>query len=210
MPSQDDSLPTRASLLERVKDSLDERSWEEFHRLYGPLVRRFALKAGLTEAEAEDVVQETMSGAARHLPEFRYEPQRCSFKTWLMNLARWRVTDQFRKRLPGLSGGGPGTAWGEGSRTATIERVADPAGQELERVWEGEWHAALLGKAIERVKGRVNLKQWQMFDLYVLKEWSAGEVAKALQVSRARVYLNKHRVGSLVARELRHLEHPES
>jgi RNA polymerase sigma-70 factor (ECF subfamily) len=210
MPSKEDSYPTRASLLERVKDSRDERSWEEFHGLYGPLVRRFALKAGLTEAEAEDVVQETMSGAAQHLPGFRYEPQRCSFKTWLMNLARWRVTDQFRKRLAGISSPGSGTPLGDGSRTPTMERVADPAGEELERVWEGEWRAALLGKALERVKGRVNLKQWQMFDLYVLKEWSAGEVASALHVSRARVYLNKHRVGNLVTRELRRLEDPGS
>ena len=39
-----------------------------------PNVRGFALKAGLTETEADEVVQETTIAVARHVPEFRYDP----------------------------------------------------------------------------------------------------------------------------------------
>ena len=193
MEPKDDSYPTRASLLARMKDPEDHRSWEEFQGLYGPLIRGFALKAGLTEDEAEEVVQETLAAVARHLPDFRYDPARCSFKTWLLNLSRWRVTDQLRERLPRSSRPASADGSDEGTRTATIERVADPAGGELERLWDREWETALLPKALARVKERVNLKAWQIFDLYVLKEWAPGEVAKALGVSTARVYLTKHR-----------------
>jgi DNA-directed RNA polymerase specialized sigma24 family protein len=47
------------------------------------------------------------------------------------------------------------------------------------------------------VKARVDLKQWQIFDLYALKEWSVRDVAKALGVSTGRVYLAKHRISAL-------------
>src|SRR6266516_1193375 len=128
-----DSYPTRPSLLARLKDTDDQQSWQEFNDLYGKLIFGFAIKAGLTESEAQEVVQETLIAAAKNLPEFRYDPKVCSFKTWLLNLSNWRVKDQLRKRVPAAPKRTPsdeGTA-----RTATIERVADPAGAELEAVW---------------------------------------------------------------------------
>ncbi|HEY5915210.1 MAG TPA: sigma-70 family RNA polymerase sigma factor, partial [Verrucomicrobiae bacterium] len=81
-----------------------------------------------------------------------------------------------------------------------------PAGAELESLWDGEWRATLLQKALERAKGQVKLKQWQIFDLYALKEWKPGEVARALGVSVGRVYLTKHRVGRLLKKAIRKLE----
>ncbi len=206
MQPKDESYPTRASLLERLKDTADQRSWEEFCGIYGRLIRGFALKAGLSEEEADEVVQETLAAAAQHLPEFRYDPGKCSFKTWLLNLSRWRVTDQLRKRLPLAPRPAPNEASEDQTRTATIERVADPAGIELERIWDGEWRETLLQRALERVKERVASRQWQIFDLYALKAWKPGEVARALGVSIGRVYLTKHRVGAVLAKELRRLE----
>jgi len=38
----------------------------------------------------------------------------------------------------------------------------------------------LLQAAVERVKARFSAKQFQIFDFIVLKQWSAGEVAKSL------------------------------
>jgi RNA polymerase sigma factor (sigma-70 family) len=206
MQPKDDSYPTRPSLLERLKDTADQRSWEEFNEIYGPLIRGFALKAGCTETEADEVTQETMAAVVEHLPEFRYDPKRCSFKTWLLNLSRWRVTDQFRKRLPVARRPASSDASEAGTRTATIERIPDPAGIELEQLWDGEWRATLLEKASARVKAQVDLKQWQIFDLYTLKEWKPREVARALGVSLGRVYLTKHRVGARLKKELRNLE----
>jgi len=206
MQPKDDSYPTRASLLERLKATDDRQSWEEFYGLYGRLIRGFALKAGLTEEEADEVVQETSAAVAQHLPEFRYDPKRCSFKTWLLNLSQWRVTDQLRKRLPTVARPASDAVSEEGTRTATMERVPDPSGAELERLWDGEWRGTLLEKACERVKEQVESKQWQIFDLYVLKEWKPGEVARALGVNLGRVYLTKHRVAKLLKVEVERLE----
>jgi DNA-directed RNA polymerase specialized sigma24 family protein len=43
-------------------------------------------------------------------------------------------------------------------------------------------------------------------DLYTLKEWKPREVARALGVNVGRVYLTKHRVGTLLKAEVRRLE----
>ena len=165
-----------------------------------------SLPRGLTEEEAKEVVQETLIAASKNLPEFRYDRRICSFKTWLLNLSDWRVKDQLRKRQAPASPKPTGRERGEqddGTRTATIERVADPAGDQLEAIWDREWKMTIWEAALGRVKVQLDLKQWQMFDLYVLKEWPVREVAKALGVSVGRVYLAKHRVSSLVKREVK-------
>lgn len=59
--------------------------------------------------------------------------------------------------------------------------------------------------ALGRLKAQVDLKQWQIFDLYELKEWPVREVAQALGVSAGRVYLAKHRVSALVKREMKRI-----
>jgi RNA polymerase sigma factor (sigma-70 family) len=205
---KDDSYATRSSLLHRVKDTTDQQSWQEFNDLYSKLILGFALKAGLTEDEAKEVVQDTLIAAAKNLPEFRYNPKVCSFKTWLLNLSNWRVKDQLRKRQAPAAPQQSGRTGGDhddGTRTATIERVADPAGDELEAIWDKEWKLTLWDAALGRVKAQLDLKQWQIFDLYVLKEWPVREVAQALGVSIGRVYLAKHRVSGLVRREIKRI-----
>ncbi len=207
--AEDDSYATRSSLLRRVKDPEDEPSWEEFNDQYGKLIFRFAIKAGLTEDEAQEVVQETMIAAAKHLPEFRYDPKVCSFKTWLLNFSAWRVQDQVRKRRapstppPHAPRGRPED---DTAGTATVERIPQPASGEFEALWDREWRTTLMDAAVARVKPMCPVKQWQIFDLYVLQEWSVREVTATLGVSAGRVYLAKHRVSALLRKELKRLE----
>ncbi len=200
----DDSYPTRPSLLVRLKDTGDKAAWQEFNDVYGPLIFRFALKAGLSEAEAQDVVQDTLIAASKNLKGFQYRPEVCSFKTWLLNLSRWRVIDQLRRRAPASARVGRRDETSMG--TATVDRVPDPAGDELDRLWEEEWHGTLREMALKEVRRKVDASQWQIFDLYALKGWSAGQVARALGVNVGRVYLAKHRVSTLLKKAIRRLE----
>src|SRR5438128_4008238 len=94
-----DSIPTRQSLLARLKDLSDQASWREFFDTYWRLIHATALKAGLTESEAEEVVQEVMITAAKKLPVFTYDPAKDSLKGWLLAVTRWKVADQFRKNV---------------------------------------------------------------------------------------------------------------
>jgi RNA polymerase sigma-70 factor (ECF subfamily) len=207
--AKDDSYPTRPSLLRRLKDTQDHQSWQEFSDIYSRLIQGFAIKAGLTEDEAREVVQDTLISTAKHLPGFEYDPKVCAFKTWLLNLSNWRIKDQLRKRrsFPILvSTRQSHTSANESSRTLPSEGLQDPAGPELEALWDQEWRTALLEAALARVKDQIDIQHWQVFDLYALKNWAVKDVARALSLSAGRVYLIKHRVSQLVKREVRRLE----
>src|SRR6185295_19341664 len=93
-------IPTRQSLLSRLKDWGDQESWKEFFDTYWKLIYSAALKSGLTDAEAQDVVQETVLSVAKKMPDFTYDPAVGSFKRWLLQLTGWRIYRQLQKRLP--------------------------------------------------------------------------------------------------------------
>ena len=97
--SKDELIPTRQSLLSRLKNWEDTTSWQVFFDTYWRLIYGVARKAGLNDAEAQDVVQETVLSVAKQMPELKYNPKLGSFKSWLMQLTRWRITDQLRKKL---------------------------------------------------------------------------------------------------------------
>src|SRR6267142_3978422 len=101
MPAQpSNSILTRATLLARLGNLQDQASWQEFFDIYWRLIYGVARQAGMTDVEAQDVVQETMVSVAKHMPTFKYDPAIGSFKAWLLNLTRWRIADQLRKRGP--------------------------------------------------------------------------------------------------------------
>src|SRR6516225_7906897 len=96
--THDEAIPTRASLLERLKDLGDQSSWNAFHELYHDLIFSVARRAGLNESEAREVVQETLISVAKKMPGFTYDPAKDSFKGWLLTVVRWRIRDQLAKR----------------------------------------------------------------------------------------------------------------
>jgi len=204
LPQTEELIPTRDTLLSRLKDWGDDESWRDFFNTYWKLVYGVALKAGLTEQEAQDVVQETVITVARRIPEFNYNPAVCSFKTWLLNLTRWRIVDQLRKRPRNRAAHRihPDST----ARTSTVENVADPAVLNLGAIWDEEWEQQLLDAAIQRVKRKVNPEHYQIFHLCVFKEWPVEKVARELGVSAPRIYLAKHRIAGLLKKEVKTLE----
>jgi RNA polymerase sigma factor (sigma-70 family) len=198
-----DTLPTRRSLLSRLKNWEDQESWADFFETYWRLIYGFAVKTGLSDAEAQDVVQETVVSVARRMRDFEYDPAVGSFKSWLLLITRRRIADYHRKRRREPHGGGEES---DADGPVAVEQIADRAPAELEALWEAEWQRNLLEAAIRRVRSRVDPRQFQIFDCYVLKEWSPKEVTRALGVSVGQVYLAKHRVSALVKQEAERIE----
>jgi len=199
----DDFIPTRHSLLSRLKDWGDQESWRDFFDTYWKLIYGVAIKEGLSGVEAQEVVQETVIAVAKKIPEFKTVPAFGSFKAWLLHLTRWRIADQFRKRQ--RQGRVPKHRSDKTSTTSTIGKIPDPAGFELEHIWDDEWEKNLIDTAIEKVKRQSNPRHYQMFYLHVIKKQSVLRVAKSLGVSAAQVYLVKHRIGRRIKREIKQL-----
>ena len=199
-PAVDEFLPTRNSLLSRLRDWEDQESWRAFFDTYWRFLRNIAIRSGLSDDDARDVVQETVIAVAKGVREGRFQPtEGGSFKAWLQLIVRRRVSDHFRRaraRPPTHASRDDLTA-----STGTVERIPDPAGQVVDEIWDEEWARNVADAAIAEVKQRVGAKQFQMFDLYALKAWPVRDVAKTLHVSIAQVYLAKHRVTRLIRQE---------
>lgn len=193
---------TRRSLILRLQDWKDQRSWDEFYRTYWRLIYSVAMQAGLREQEAWDVVQETILAIAKQSRRGAYDPSRGSFKMWLWHVTRWRINDQFRLR-------GKDTANIQNDEPGNIESLSnmpDVEGETFERIWEREWQMNLAKAAMERVKMKVSPRQFQLFDYNVIQGMSAREVRSKLGVSIAQVYLAKHRIGAMLRKEMEMLK----
>ena len=200
--TDEEHLSTRASLIHRLKDWQDESSWRDFFNVYWKLIYGVARKAGLTDAESQDVVQETLISVAKHMPAFKYDPSIGSFRAWLLNMTRWRIVNQFRKRQPlveRLSGSQ------RSSRTDTIEAAPDVS-IDLDAEWQLEWETNLMDAAMENLRRRIEPQRLQIFDFYVNKEWPPEKVADRFNVSIDLVYQVKHRVTDAIRAEVNRLE----
>jgi RNA polymerase sigma factor (sigma-70 family) len=198
---REELLPTRSSLLDRLRNWEDQASWREFFNNYWKFIYSMAIRSGLSDQEAEDVVQETVLSLAKKMPQFVYDPAVCSFKGWLMHVTRLRILDQLRRRKPAFQQTPAGDR--DSRRTPTVERVPDPAsGGELDATWDDEWERNLVDAAMERVKLRVKPEHYQIFYLSAVKGLGTREVARMLHVNVGQVYLVRHRLAKDVKREV--------
>jgi RNA polymerase sigma-70 factor (ECF subfamily) len=202
----DDVIATRHSLLNRLKNLDDQQSWQDFYNTYWRLIYGAAIQAGLSDAEAQDVVQETVITVARTIKDFKVGAQFGSFKAWLLHTTRWRIADQLRKRPPDRGRSLEPPPKEETPRTPTEERVPDPASLNLEAVWDQQWRQNLVDLALEKVKARTDPAVFQMFDLHVCHQWPAHKVAHKLGVTLGQVYFAKYKIAASIRKEIKRLE----
>jgi RNA polymerase sigma-70 factor (ECF subfamily) len=198
----DELIPTRATLLHRLKNWQDNPSWQDFFDTYWKLIYDIATKAGLNVDEAKDVVQETMISVAKQMPDFEYD-RAGSFKTWLFKLTRWRIADQLRKRQGSSA---DDLADDIDADTKLKDKIEDPTSESLNALWDAEWEKHLLDAAMEKVKRRIDPEKYQIFDFYVNKEWPPAKIAESFNIPVSQVYLAKHRVSEMIAEEIKKLE----
>jgi RNA polymerase sigma-70 factor (ECF subfamily) len=207
--NEPDPIPTRWSLLSRLKSWDDQESWREFFDIYWSLLYSVSLRAGLTDAEAQDVVQETIIAVARRMKDFKANAAAGSFKGWLLHTTRWKIADQLRKRRaePGAKAENRRPVGDEDThRTATVERIPDPASLVQDSLWDEQWEQNLRTAAIESVKRQVDPLEYQIFDLCVMRGSPPKTVATKLGVKLWKVYLAQKKVAGLLLKEARRIE----
>jgi RNA polymerase sigma-70 factor (ECF subfamily) len=202
-PGTDSLLPTRQSLLSRLRDWQDHDGWRQFFEMYWRLIYNVARKAGLSDLEAQEVVQNTFIYLCRRMPRFRYDRKRGSFKSWLRVVTRSRINvycrtekagQKFtRESLPEQGDDGP-----EG-----MDNWPDPAAEALDELWQREWEENLVSTAFRRLRAKVSAQQLLIFRLATFNELPLRQVSRKLGVNLAQVYLARHRVGKLFKAEVR-------
>jgi len=203
-PAKTDTLPTRISLIDRLRNPEDNRSWAEFVSRYQERVVNVARGRGLAEHHARDVAQEVFKRVAVSIVNYKPTPVAGSFRSWLFKLTRWRAADEIRSLGPFHSKSVSNTSAHSdscgGDRTATIERI--PAPSEAQDAIEIESRQFLVEKLLERVERHLTSKQLQIFQMVVLDEVPVAKVAEFYQMTPTAVYTLKHRTMEKLRREI--------
>ncbi|MFG0329038.1 MAG: RNA polymerase sigma factor [Phycisphaerales bacterium] len=184
---------TSGTLLAAITDRADRSSWSEFYSRYAPLIFTIARRQGLSQDDAEEVVQLVMMAVTKGIE--RYDPSRGSFRSWLLAVSYNKVRDVIaaRSRAP--------TPDDDAARDRS--KAADGT---LSSVWEREWSRALLREAAETVRReRGDDTAFRAFWLTAVQGLAPREAAEALGVKVDRVYEFKHRIGQRVARRYEEL-----
>ena len=206
-PAFEANVPTRESLLRRVCNWNDDASWQEFFNVYWKIIYQLAVRRGLTEGEAEEVVQATMIAVMKKIRRFRYDPQTGSFRRWIANHANWKISDHVRRRLREQEHlyASPTRAEATHTGTGTVGRIPDRHNA-FDQLVQEDWEQAVARMALARLKERVKAKHFQMFDLYVVKKWPMRQITGFLQVNAAHVYLVTGRVSRLLKKTTKEVE----
>ena len=185
---------TRPSLLVRLRNTRDDHAWAEFTAVYEPVIYRMAQRRGLQDADAREVVQETLVSVAAAIDRFDINASG-SFRGWLARIARNATIDQFRK----LSSREQATGASDVHRqleTVTNDRECGEEFEEQRRQQLFRWAAG-------EVRQKTGEANWMAFWKTSVEGRPVGDVAAELGMSEGAVYVARCRVLKRI-RELVH------
>lgn len=174
---------TRSSVLKAVADTSNEKAWKRLFDLYAGFVFSIARSKGLTVTDSDDIVQNVFVDLARNLPQFNYDRTKGRFRSYLIGLVNWRVTDKLRagKRDVDLK-----SQYGEDMKGA----VAEDDGIFL----EDEWRAAAMEEALRRIKDEVNPDHFAAFVASTIEGQDTETVMNLYSITRDNLYQIRKRL----------------
>jgi RNA polymerase sigma-70 factor, ECF subfamily len=187
-------METSLSLLERLAGQPTNPDWQRLFDLYQPLLRAWALRAGLGDADADDLMQETLSVVVREVGDFRRAGPG-AFRSWLRAILANRLRDFFRARRSRP------LATGDSDFLQRLDQLESPDSA-LSREWDRDHDRHLANRAMKIVQRDVEPATWEAFRRHVLDGAPADEVARELGLSHNSVLLAKSRVLKRLRTEL--------
>ncbi len=186
---------TTSTILEDLRDFSNEAAWRHFvGRFRGPIAR-FATSLGLSDAQADEVSQDSLSVFAERYRAGRYDRQRGKLRAWLFGIAHkqvLKVRERERRQDQRMAG------FQEG-RDA-LESLPDP--KTLVDFWNSQWEAFLIQECFRRVRLEYQPDSVRAFEIVVTEGRSPKEAAEEIGIPIKTVYNAKHRILKRI-RELR-------
>ncbi|MEM7143946.1 MAG: RNA polymerase sigma factor [Verrucomicrobiota bacterium] len=180
-----DPIPTRETLLLRIRDESDSHAWNEFAELYTPLVQRYCRKRGLSDADTADITQEVLAAVSRAIKNFEYDPEKGTFRSWFFTITRNRVFTHFKKQKKQPQGTG---------RT-TVHQLLEQQPDEKEAAdWDLDYKKHMFEWAADKVRPEFKEQTWEAFWQTSVDESKPADVAESLGISVGAVYIAKSRV----------------
>jgi RNA polymerase sigma-70 factor (ECF subfamily) len=189
---------TRVSLLERVCDLRDDRSWSEFDAIYRPLIFGYLRGLRIQEHDAYDLTQAVFWRLMVSLPRFKLNRQRGRFRTYLWRLTYNTLVDRARQRKV------RGRAEEEWVRR--FREADESESRMLEQTFLLRHRQRILEVALSRVRAEVSPTAWACFEGRLVRRRPAAEIAAELGITPNAVHVYTSRVRKEVRRRCAEVE----
>jgi len=175
--------PTTTALLSGLLDPAAEQSWLEFDARFRPIVRGFAMKLGLSEADADDVTQETLTRFVKYYRQGKYDRSRGRLSSWLIAIAHHCIADLRQRHVVRKE------QRGESAIADLSETNA------MESLWAEESRRVILGHAMRELKEttRLDPRTIAAFEMIAFHQKPPADIAAEMGMSVDSVYAAKNR-----------------
>ena len=174
---------TRSSVLRAVANTENESAWQRLFDLYAGFVFSIARSKGLTDADADDIVQIVFTDLARNLPTFQYDRAKGKFRSYLVGLVHWRVMDRLKAGKRDLE-----------LKEAFLEEAKAAASSGDDSFAEREWQAAALEEALRRIKPDVRPEHYAAFVASTVEGQDTEAVMRLYGLTRDNLYQIRKRL----------------
>lgn len=151
-----DPYKTRQTLIQRVKESPDERSWEEFISTYQPYIKAIVRNMNIVEHDAEDIVQQVMLKVWKNIGELENDPNK-RFRSWLGTITANCVRGFIRKRRSDTA------RLEKASRDETLSYIDSIRLPEIDRIAEQRWGVHIFNLALDRIERLFQVRRFRFF-----------------------------------------------
>lgn len=178
---------TRSSVLAGVSEGRDGAAWARFFDTYAGFVFGVARRRGLTEADADEIVQQVMGELVNGKGLAQYDRTLGGFRQWLARRVVWRVAN-YRRDGDARRAAEAGFADGERSETGQTG--------DLEEAFEEEWRGAVLEEALRRLREKSNPTHFAVFYASAIEGLDSEVVRQMHGIGADNLYQIRRRLGA--------------
>jgi RNA polymerase sigma-70 factor (ECF subfamily) len=178
---------TTSTILRDLRDHANASAWTSFVGRFRDPIVRFAIGLGVSDAQAQDVAQETLAAFAESMRSGRYDRERGRLRSWLFGIAHKQVLkERHRGRRREVAIGGD----------AEIESALADAPDEKTAgdTWNHHWEQFVLREALAQVRREFRPESVRAFERVTRDDGAPQQVAAELGMTVKAVYNAKHRI----------------
>ncbi len=177
---------TTSDLLHALAEAGNRHAWDAFDQRFRPIIVGLARRRGLSDSEAADAAQETLTEFARLYPLGRYDRQKGRLSSWLIGIAVKCIARMLERR--GREAARGDSAFGSLADQGSLAR-------ELESDWRAEQQRVVLAQALVALKtnSRLDARTILAFELTAIRNAPAEHAAAECAMSVGEVYVARNR-----------------
>ena len=174
---------TTTQLLDALHDPDNQQVWRAIDERYRPVIARFARRFALSESDADDVAQQTLTEFVRSYRDGRYQRSQGRLSSWVLGIAHNMIRQQHRNLQR--------HAATDDQPEATHD---DP--DDLQRIWSEERDREIFNRALDMLRDTNTTKpeNLQAFELVALRGVPATNAAELTGLTVDQVYVAKSRI----------------